>query len=835
MSGWQKASDREVNSDLFTVKDPQETATGGEYKTDPGLDRRHSQMMERLEDEKSRQAENRYQMAVDEDYYDSMQWTEEDATALMQRGQAPLVFNKIKPTINWILGTEKRTRFDYNVLPREESDEKGAQTKKKLIKYLSDVNNLPFHRSEAFKNCVIAGLGWMEEGISADPSDELIYGRSENWRVVYHDSRSREIDGQDMRYIVRSKVIDVDMACAMFPNSANALRGDAISGFENKDEDVWYLGERLTNQRDFDSAGNFNGVSSTLGSRGAFVASSQSDVGRREAVRVNEGWYTVPWAVQYFADGDLRGKVFDPKNDLHQWTVKKYRAALVGGVQKQMRVMLFTAGMPLWDGPSPYKHKKFPLTPMWCYRRARDGMPYGVVRDIRDPQEDLNKRRSKALFILSANRVVMDKGAVDDIEDVRQEAARPDAMIVKNPNKELRFEKPAGEFQGNLEMMQNAENFIQEVSGVTSENLGQSTNATSGKAILARQEQGSIVTATLFDNMRFAIQQQGEKLLSLMEQYYTEPKVIRIVGDKQPIDWVPINTQDPETGEILNDITAGQADFIVDEQDFRASLRQAAQETMTQLLQTLPPEVAINMLDLVVDLWDLPNKEEWLQRIRKVNGQTDPSKKATPEEIQAQQAMQQEQQQAKQLQMRDIMAGIAVKEAQAQKIAADTQATLAEMQSPEANPALAQAQSELQQLMQELQDVKTNADRAIYETKMKSDDRIRSMQHQLDAQKAQGMSKLAETQAKNASSEREAAIRAQADIEIAKIQSEQQKELDVVMGKLADMQKAIADLSKDHKKATSTHESGINKAQKTAERTALKVDKMNARKPAGKK
>ena len=793
---WQKASDRETNSELFTIKDPQETATGGENKSDPGLDRRHSQMMERLEDEKSRQAENRYQMAVDEDYYDSLQWTEQDATELMQRGQAPLVFNKIKPTINWILGTEKRTRFDYNVLPRESSDEQGAQTKKKLIKYVSDTNRLPFHRSEAFKNCVIAGLGWLEEGISADPSDELIFGRSENWRNIYQDSRSREIDAHDMRYIVRSKLIDMDMGCAMFPHMANALRGDAVSGFENEDEDVWYLGERLTNQRDFDSAGNFNGSSSTLGARGAFVASSQADIGRRESVRINEGWYTVPWAVKYFAEGEMRGKVYDPKNDQHQWMIKRHRSPLVDGVQNQMRVMLFTSGMPLWDGPSPYRHKKFPLTPMWCYRRARDGMPYGVVRDIRDPQEDLNKRRSKALFILSANRVVMDKGAVDDIEDVRQEAARPDAMIVKNPNKELRFEKPAGEFQGNLEMMQNAELFIQEVSGVTSENLGQSTNATSGKAILARQEQGSIVTATLFDNMRFAIQQQGEKLLALMEQYYTEPKVVRIVGENQPIDWVQINTQDPQTGEVINDITAGQADFIVSEQDFRASLRQAAQETMTTLMQTLPPEVAINMLDLVVDLWDLPNKEEWLQRIRKVNGQHDPSKKATPEEIAEQQAMQEKQAQAEQMQMAAVQADIAVKQAQAQKLGAEAQATIAEMQSPEANPALAQAQGELQSLMQQLQDVKMNADRAIYETKIKSDGRIRMIQEQLNAEKLKGQNKMAEAMAKNASDERKSHIQAAADIEIAKIQAEQQKELDAVMTKLADLQKQIKDSEK---------------------------------------
>jgi hypothetical protein len=823
MSDWQKSKDRE-DTQLFTVKDVEETVTGGDGKSDPGLDRRHSQMMERLEDEKSRQSENRYQMAVDEDYYDSLQWTEQDAVELMARGQAPLVFNKIKPTINWIMGTEKRTRFDYNVLPREANDEKGAQTKKKLLKYVSDVNKLPFHRSEAFKNCVIAGLGWMEEGISADPSDELIFARSENWRNVYQDSRSRELDYSDGRYQIRSKVVDMDMACAMFPDSSSALSSGGITGFEDEEESVWYLGERMVNQRDVDGNGSFNGSAGTLGQRGAYVASGQSDVGRREQVRINEGWYTVPMPVKYFASGQMRGEVFDPKDEYHQFIVKKYAPPIVGGVQNQMRVMLFTSGMPLWDGPSPYRHRKFPLTAMWCYRRARDGMPYGVVRDIRDPQEDLNKRRSKALYILSANRVVMDKGAVDDIEDIRQEAARPDAIIIKNPGKELKFEKPAGEFQGNLEMMQNAENYIQEVSGVTSENLGQSTNATSGKAILARQEQGSVVTANLFDNMRLCIQQQGEKLLALMEQFYTEPKVMRIVGENQPVDWVPINTMDPATGEILNDITASKADFVVDEQDFRASLRQAAQETMTQLMQTLPPEVAISMLDLVVDLWDLPNKEEWLQRIRKVNGQTDPSKKPTPEEIQAQQQMQQEQMMMKQLQVQGIQAENAVKQANAQKLAADAATAMAQLQ-PQANPELESAQQQLAALTQQLQEAQTNADRLIYESKIKADDRIRELTVKAEQETLVGLSKEREIEARKETEIEKARINADATVEAARIQANQRNEVDALLSKLTDLQKQVADMVTDSNKAIAEHEKAIAKVEQTHEKTVAQLEK----------
>ncbi len=68
----------------------------------------HDKLTSWYDAEWNRQASNRFQQALDEDFYDGMQWTQEDAQALIERGQAPLVFNEVKPTIDWIIGTERR-------------------------------------------------------------------------------------------------------------------------------------------------------------------------------------------------------------------------------------------------------------------------------------------------------------------------------------------------------------------------------------------------------------------------------------------------------------------------------------------------------------------------------------------------------------------------------------------------------------------------------------------------------------------------------------------------------------------------------------------------------
>jgi hypothetical protein len=129
----------------------------------------HDKLSSWYDAEWNRQASNRFQQALDEDFYDGMQWTQEDAQALIERGQEPLVFNEVKPTIDWIIGTERRTRVDYKILPREKDDEALAEIKTKLMKYVSDANKLPWHRSMAFADAIKGGAGWLEVGFSRWP------------------------------------------------------------------------------------------------------------------------------------------------------------------------------------------------------------------------------------------------------------------------------------------------------------------------------------------------------------------------------------------------------------------------------------------------------------------------------------------------------------------------------------------------------------------------------------------------------------------------------------------------------------------------------------------
>ena len=632
--------------------------------TDELTKHRHRTLMDLLEYERDRQAEERMQMAIDEDYYDHLQWRPEDASVLMSRGQAPVVFNEARQTIDWIAGTEKRMRKDYKILPREPNDEQGAEIKTKVIKYTDDVNETQWHRSKAFKQAACAGLSWLEEGLNPDPEKEVIYSGMEDWRNVYRDSHSRSVDyNEDARYLFRRKVLDLDYATMLLPKSAEHLKSMAGRHDDiEQGDDIWYLGERLTGAMDAEWSDNI----SSFGERSAYMSrAGYFDNSRRRSVELLECWYRVPEKVEVFQGGQLSGKIYNPADPLHKMAREQMQAtgegAFYESVKFRMRIMIATKEAPCIDIPSPLRHNRFTMVPIFGYRRARDGSAYGSMRGMRDIQDDLNKRRSKALYALSVNRIVMDEGAVEDIEDTRQEAARPDGIIVKKQNKALSFEKNVADFQANLELAQQDSQLLRNVGGVTNENLGRDTNAQSGKAIGLKQDQGSLTTSELFDNYLLAIKQAGRLRLSHIEQFYTDQKIIRITGESSPLDWIELNKPDQETGQILNDITASQADFVVDTQDYRASMAQAAMEQMFDLLgkvATFAPQVVLQVLDLVVDTAEIKNKDEWVSRIRKLNGQRDPSKRPTPEDMQAEQAGKAKQAEVEQIQVDTAKAGL---------------------------------------------------------------------------------------------------------------------------------------------------------------------------------
>lgn len=605
---------------------------------------------------------NRNERSIDCNFYDGDQFTTEELAVYEKRGQKARVYNEIKPTVDWMLGGERRTRMDYAVLPRTENDSEASIRKTKLCKYIDDINKSKWERSRAFEDMVKSGEGWTKVCYEPNPDGDFqITLKYRHWRNILADSSSVNPNMSDNRYLWDTQVIDLSVLAVHFPEKVNLLIQDAEDRAELEDDIIEDSLLTTDNQR------------SMRVRHGSIQLHDRIDTERR-AVRVYEMWYKQTEKVKILrGESAFNGEVFDENNSDHKEVLDNFGHRLVEVVREQMYCAMYTNNVVLYRQKSPYKHNRFPYIRRVCYIRNKDGAPYGAIRQIRDPQSDLNIRRNQALYQMATRRVIMDKGAVENKEEFAQEISRWDSIIEKKSGAELRIEEGALIANQHIAIGEQNSAYIRQTSGVTGENRGMDTNATSGIAIQARQEQGTIITTVLTDNHILARQIEGELILSLIEQFMDKPMQFRITEDdlKNEPEFVKVNQDDdPST-----DITRTQADFIVADKDYRATMRQALSEQLISTAGVISqhtgnPMLGVALLIAAIEMQDIPEKDRMTEELRKSAGmppknESEEDKQAREQQEQAQQIIEQQKQQ---LLLREAEAKVSKLEAESRKI-----------------------------------------------------------------------------------------------------------------------------------------------------------------------
>lgn len=617
----------------------------------------HATLMGHYLHELDRQAANRVEMAADEDFYDHIQFSEDELAILEERGQAPLVFNLIHTTVNWVLGSQRRAPSDFRILSRRKDGIEAAERKTELIKHVNDANHYLHEESMAFASAVKAGVGWLETAQAGEDDPAKVLVRSENWRSMLWDSTAIRYDLEDARYLFRTKWMDVDVVASMWRHRKGTIERSmsrASSGIFMLDD----MGDEPMDSVEFE---HFNALS--RGTRGVATA-------ERQRIRVIEAWFkrVVPDAAT-MKGGQFNGELFDPWSPGHVRDINEGAAFLSTRPRQVMHCAIMSEFGLLDIRRTPYRHNRYPFTPIWGYRRARDMMPYGLIRGIRDIQRDLNRRAAKALHHLSTTRVTVQQGAVPDIETLRSEAARPDAVIEYiNGQPAPIIQSDTNIASAHVDLMGRDAEMIQSVAGVTDENMGRRTNATSGIAIERRQNQGQLATSLFFDNLGESRRRHGAKVIVNIETFYTAQDEFRITDSRGNPDWRQINN-----GDSANAIADFAADFVITEEDWRATQRQAQaaqlMELANQMAQTAP-QIVVNILDLIIEALDVPKRDELVKRVRQITGVEDPDadpNNPSPEQMAMQAAKEEQAQFAK----RQALAALAEIEAKAQKMRAE--------------------------------------------------------------------------------------------------------------------------------------------------------------------
>ena len=346
-----------------------------------------------------------------------------------------------------------------------------------------------------------------------------------------------------------------------------------------------------------------------------------------------------------------------------------------------------------------------------------------VIRYAKDAQRIYNYWRSAQTELVAMQPKAPYTLTTKQIEGLESHWATANTAnrpyLVYNPDPQApgrpQRETPPIPSSGMMQEISLAAEDMKATTGIYDAGLGAQSNETSGVAIRQRQEEGDIATSIYVDNLAKSIAQAGRIMVDMIPRIYDGQRMVSIVGEDEVQDLVEINALDPETGEMVNDLSVGRYNVRIAMGPSYTTRRQEAAEQLIAFAQAVPA-VAEVASDLIARTQDWPGADEIADRLKKVlpNGIAEEEDDLSEEEMlmmqQAQQQQQQQQAQLAKLDLRRIMADVTKAEAEAAEAAA--KAVKAEA---EANIAPERAQAETAEIAAKAEKADAEADLAAFD------------------------------------------------------------------------------------------------------------------------
>ncbi|NGM56490.1 hypothetical protein G5C63_19480 [Stenotrophomonas pavanii] len=360
----------------------------------------------------------------------------------------------------------------------------------------------------------------------------------------------------------------------------------------------------------------------------------------KNQVLIAEYWYKDPIKVEMWAlsNGavvsveELEKRAKDQGQPTDAMTLEALLANEGISVVKRREVdshvvkMRMTNGNEWLTDPYEFPSKYIPIVPCWGNITNIDGEDYwfGMVRPSKDQQRLHNVHRTAAIeAVAKAPKApfIVKQSWIKGLERFWRNANAEDYPYLPvadtadmMPQRAAQAEIPAALLQ--LSALDNED--IKANTGIYDASLGARSNETSGRGILARQQQGATATFNYVDNLAYAIRYTYKILVDMIPRVYDTPRVVRVLGPDGGEKWKQLYQQvtDPHTGDAitLNDLSKGKYDVTISVGPSFATQRMEAVDAFTTLLGQmgpgLPPPIASLMAYSAIKNMDLPGMDD---------------------------------------------------------------------------------------------------------------------------------------------------------------------------------------------------------------------------------
>lgn len=561
-----------------------------------------SRLVQAYESYEQSTADSRQEAERDRDYRHGIQWTADEIATLKKRKQPVITVDRIGPKVDFLLGMEASHRTQPRAYPRNPADEEAADAATDALRYVMEDQRWDRTRSECFDAFIVEGSCGVDVRVTEKYEGEMcVEILPIMWDRMWGDSHSRLRNFSDGNVKGQFLWMDLEDAQQKYPD-----KGDALEA-------------------------TISGESTATGDTFGDVPRTRWADPKRKRVRIVEAWTKEA------------GKVF-------------YTAYTKAGILERME--------------SPYQNEDGEPDDGFVFGSCnvdRDGNRFGVVRRWVSLQDEINKRRSKALHLMSVRQTYGNQLSGDK-NKLRNELAKPDGHV------EMEGAAKFGEDFGviptadmaasQFQLAQDSKNDIDSV-GVNAALSGNEGRVMSGRALMARSEQGLNELGPVFDAFKQFQSDVYRAVWNRVKQFWTAEKWVRVTDDEKNMKFIGLNQpmtlgeqlldemrkekrqvtpemqqqakMDPRMQQVVgvkNNIGKLDVDIVLDDVPHSASLQGEQFETLAKIAPqaaSMPPA----LFKALIRASTLKNKDQILEELEGTKDQESPEVLQMKQQIQA--------------------------------------------------------------------------------------------------------------------------------------------------------------------------------------------------------
>ena len=597
-------------------------------------DPRISEAIEFLRQAAEADTTNRAEALDDVKFAAGDQWPVEIQNSRNLEARPCLTINKVDAYVRQICNQQRQQRPRIKCQGmNNETDAKMAQIITGICRHVETNSNADHAYDTAFDFAVRMGWGYWRvttDYVRPDSFDQEIYIKPiDNPFTVYFDPNSVAPDGSDAEKCLVTVVMAKENFRKMYP--------------------------------DADDGGSFS-------ARG--TGDSNSEWVTKHDIRIAEYFYTRIESVHLvlLSDGTTAYEDELPSVEVMDGA-GVYEVSRRKTFRKSIKWCKVTAMEVLEEGT--WAGKYIPIVPTYGQQCIVDNKrkKFGLVRMAKDPQRMYNfwqTSMTESVALAPRAKWIMAEGQDEGHEAewaganntsyayLRYKMTDINGQPAPPPIRQVPEQPPAAIMAASQSITQD----LQAVVGIFDPNQLPQGNI-SGKALQGQQGQIDMTNFHYYDNLTRSIAHTGRIILDLIPKIYNSERVMRIIGDDGKPELTTINQKTGQQDEngiemILNDVTVGEYDVVMETGPGYNTKRQEAVDSMMTLLAA-DPKLMDQAGDLIFRNMDFPGAEIIADRLASVNplAQID-EKSDVPPQVQMQLANAQQQMQAMQQQIQQM-------------------------------------------------------------------------------------------------------------------------------------------------------------------------------------